>query len=264
MWLDESALIRKRDLVLDKRLVNAPGMLGFVPDLHRLPALAQFGAFVTAPISDRARKPAADRCCLPFPGGFLLHSGLQNPGIRQAIARFGRRWAAAPLPVIVTLLVDSPETLPRMLQRLEPIENLVAVMLGLPLEASPEVLQTVMAAAVGELPVVPCLAPEQIPVLLDPLAVLQPAAVHLTAPRGTLPLPDGRLVTGRLYGPAIFPLMLQAAKTLTARGLRVVAQGGVYTRAQLAAFFDLGAAAVALGGALWQVDYGDLFAGESD
>jgi dihydroorotate dehydrogenase len=263
MWLDESAPIRKRDLVLEKPLVNAPGTLGFVPDLHRLPALSQFGAFVTAPISYRARKPAANRCCLPFPGGFLLHSGLQNPGIHQAIARFGRRWAAAPLPVMVTLLVETPETLARMLQSLERLENLMGVILGLPPETSAEFLEEIMTAAAGELPVVPSLSPEQIPVLLAPLRSLEPAAVHLSAPRGTLPGPEGGWVSGRVYGPATYPLMLQAARTLVEAGLRVVAQGGIYSRAQMRAFLDLGTAAVAVGPALWQVDLGDLFVGES-
>ncbi|MFW5713111.1 MAG: hypothetical protein ACOCYU_00385 [Brevefilum sp.] len=87
MWLEEDVLIRKRDLTLVKPLVNAPGILGFAPDPHTMPFLEHLGAFITNPISRRPRQPAKNRCCTPFPGGFLLHTGWPNPGFSRTVAR---------------------------------------------------------------------------------------------------------------------------------------------------------------------------------
>ena len=258
MWLAEESPIRKQDLVLEKPFVNAAGMLGFAPDPHNMPFLDRLGAFITNPISRTPRKPAGNRACLPFPGGFLLHTGLPNPGINRVIRQYQRRWAAAPLPVIVHLLVEHPETLAEMIRKLEGLENILAVELGLPPDCTPENLNNFAAAASGELPAVICLGPEQIPVLLPALEALQPAGVHLTSPRGTLPGPDGELVSGRLYGPATFPVTLSTARVLVGAGLRVIVDGGVTKPEQAQALLDLGVTAVGLGSVLWGVIHLDM------
>lgn len=259
MWLDEDKPILKRDLVLTHPLVNASGTLGFVPDLRSQPAISRLGAFITNPISRRPRQPAGNRAYLPFSGGFLLHTGHPNPGITRAIGRFGRRWAGAPLPVIVHLLVESPGTLAEMVHKLEGLENILAVALGLPPGCDPAFLSAVMAAGAGELPLIPCLSPEQVPTLLEALTDLQPSALQLVEPRGALPSPDGEIITGRLYGPAIFPVMLAAARVLTNAGLGVIANGGVQAPWQVDALMRVGVTAVGLGSALWQVDPSSLF-----
>jgi dihydroorotate dehydrogenase (NAD+) catalytic subunit len=246
MWLDDDLTIRKQDLVLSQPFVNAAGMLGFTPDPHTMPFLNEMGAFITHPISRRPRVPAGNRCCLPFPGGFLLHTGLPNPGISRAVSRYRWAWANAPLPVIVHLLVETPEALVEMIHKIEGLENVLAIELGLSPECTPEALAEYMEAAIGELPAIPCLNPDQVPVLLSALKELAPTAVHLTLPRGTLPGPDGALVTGRLYGPAVFPQMLKAAQTLVDAGLQVIADGGGE------AMLSVGVTAVGLAESLWE------------
>jgi len=253
MWLAEDAPIRKQDLVLEKLFVNAAGMLGFAPDPHIMPFLGQLGAFITNPISRRPRKPAGSRCCLPFPGGFLLHTGLPNPGISRIIRQYRRRWAAAPLPIIVHLLAEEPGTLAEMIRKLEGLENVLAVELGLPPDCTPDQLREFLAAAEGELPAMVCLGPEQIPTLLPTLQELNPIALHLTQPRGALPGPDGVLISGRLYGPAVFPLMLNAAREVIKTGIPVIVDGGVYEKGQTQAFLDLGVLAIGLGNQLWGI-----------
>jgi dihydroorotate dehydrogenase (NAD+) catalytic subunit len=259
MWLDEEKPFLKRDLVLNQPFVNASGTLGFVPDLRAQPAIFRLGAFITNPISRGPRQPAANRVCLPFQGGFLLHSGHPNPGITRAIARYSRRWAGAPLPVIVHLLVESPGTLTEMVHKLEGLENILAVALGLPPGCDPGFLLAVMAAGAGELPLIPCLSPEQVPTLLEVLTDLQPTALHLVEPRGALPGPGGKIITGRLFGPAIFPVMLAAAQVLSGAGLRIIANGGLHAPWQVDAMMKAGATAVGLGSVLWQVDPPTLF-----
>lgn len=259
MWLDEDQSIAKRDLVLSHPIVNASGTLGFTPDLRGKPGLDNLGAFITNPISQRPRKPAANRAYLPFPGGFLLHTGLPNPGINRAIQRYRRRWATASLPIMVHILVEAPSALAEMVSKLEGLENVLAFELGLPPLCDPALLIAIMNAGVGELPVIPCLSPEQVPVLLDTLKDLQPTAVHLIEPRGALPDQGGDIVPGRLYGPGIFPVMLSAAQTLVSAGLRVIANGGVNARWQVDLLLDIGVMAVGLGSVLWEMDCADVF-----
>jgi dihydroorotate dehydrogenase (NAD+) catalytic subunit len=259
MWLAEEKPIHKQDLVLSKPFVNASGSLGFTPDHHDLDVLSHLGAFITHPISYRPRKPATKRAYLPFPGGFLLHTGLPNPGLTQSIRRFQRRWATAPLPVIVHLLVDDPRTLDIMIRKLEGLENLLAIELGLPPDCDAAMLSALMAAGMGELPLIPCLSPEQLPVLLEALEDLQPAALHLVEPCGALPDATGEIITGRLYGPAIFPVMLGAVQQLIRLGLHVFANGGVVARWQADVLLEVGVAAVGLVSILWQVDQDSFF-----
>ena len=259
MWLDEEKPISKQDVVLEMPFVNTAGSLGFYPNPNLMPFLPHLGAFITNPISFRSRQPAKNRRYLPYSGGFLLHTGLQNPGIHRAIARFKKRWENAPLPVIVPLLAEEPNSLAGMVRELESLENILAVELGLPPDCSPTTLGDFLIAASGELPAIVCLSPEQIPVLLATLADLHPAAVHLVSPRGALPSDEGEIITGRLYGPAIFPRMLQSAKTLVDAGLRVVADGGINAHWQAEALLDAGVMAVGLGSVLWQINPGGIF-----
>jgi dihydroorotate dehydrogenase len=254
MWLAEDAPIRKQDLVLEKPFVNAAGMLGFAPDQRATPLLDQLGAFVTNPISRRPRQVAGARSYLTYPGGFLLHTGLPNPGISAVIRHNKRRWAAAPLPVIVHLLAVAPDTLAEMVRKLEGLENVLALEIGLAPDCTPEQMEALFIAAAGELPVIISLGPQQLPVLLPAAKQLNPAALHLTAPRGTLPGADGELVAGRLYGPAILPLMLSAAREAIKSDLPVIVDGGVDEQAQADAFLEAGVWAVGLEAVLWGIN----------
>lgn len=254
MWLNEDAPIHKRDLFFSKPFVNSPGILGFAPDPHKMSFISNLGAFITHPISRKPRQPASNRACLPYPGGFLLHTGLPNPGITRTISRYKRAWAGAPLPVIVHLLFEDPGSLGEMIRKLEGLENVMAVELGLPPDCDPDELIKLMGAAMGELPVIPCLNPEQITVLGDTLSALNPAAVHIVEPHGVLPDSEGNLITGRLYGPGIFPTMLYASQKLLDAGFQLIVSGGISSKLQADTFLNTGVIALGLGSALWQVE----------
>jgi dihydroorotate dehydrogenase (NAD+) catalytic subunit len=254
MWLSDDISIYKRNLVLEKPFLNSAGTLGFAPDPHSMSFLLKLGAFVTNPISLKPRVPASNRTCLPFPGGFLLHTGHPNPGINRVIARYKNRWASAPLPVIVHLLVETPESLVDMIRKLEGLENIMAVELGLPPICTPQLLLQLMDASFGELPVILCLGPEQFPLLKETLSEISPSALRLTEPRGTLPDPKGELVSGRLYGPGIFPLMLNAAGQLKDSGHPLIVNGGIVNRSQAKVLLDMGVTAVGLGSLLWGIN----------
>lgn len=244
----------KGELVFEPPLLNAAGSLGFAPDPHHGVTLDGLGAFITSPISLAPRRPAGGRSCLPCPGGFLLHSGYPNPGLRRAVQQYGPAWERAGLPVLVHLLCRTPDEVRLMVGKLEGRPGVAGLELGLPPEAGAELARAMLQAALGELPVALRLPLERAAHLAQACldANLAPAAFSLGPPRGLLPAPGGGLVAGRLYGPAVFPLALAALRELVPLGLPVIGAGGVYQPAQAEAMLALGAAAVQLDAVLWR------------
>ena len=246
----------KYDLPLRSPLLNAAGSLGFAPDPHSPLDLSRLGAFVTNPVSSQPRTPAHGPRYLPFPGGFLLHTGHPNPGLSAVIRRCGERWGRAGLPVIVHLLAQSANDISSMLRRLETVEGVAGIELGLPSDVDTRAACTLAQAAGGELPVIVRLPMERAVELAPALAAQARqttiAAVSLAPPRGALPGPDGALVSGRLYGPAIFPLALAGLRVVLQTGLPVIGGGGVYTLQQAEAMLAAGAMAVELDTVLWR------------
>jgi dihydroorotate dehydrogenase (NAD+) catalytic subunit len=232
--------------------MNSAGTLGFAPEprLHR--ELGEMGAFLTNPISLLSRTPANGVRYIPFPGGFLLHTGFPNPGLETVLRRHVTRWERSSIPVIVHLLGQGIDELASMAMRLEGVPGVMGMELGFPKDASKELVRALVEAACGELPVIARLPVNQA-VELAPVAVAAGAmAVSLSAPRGALPLPGGRLVEGRLYGPALFPQALAAVRSLIQAGLPVIGAGGVYTQEQAQAMLAAGALAVQLDAVLWR------------
>ena len=210
------------------------------------------GAFITNPISLLARTPAHGPRYLSFPGGFLLHTGYPNPGLGSVIRRYARHWARSSLPVLVHLLAQKAGDVAEMVRKLESLEGVAGFEIGLPAEADAELVRDFARAAAGELPVVMRLPLDHAARLADGFERARLAAMSLAPPRGALPLPDGSLAQGRLYGPALFPQALAAVQALTRRGIPVIGSGGIYTPAQAEAMLQAGAIAVQLDAVLWR------------
>src|SRR6266536_4899020 len=248
----------KRDLYFSKPIMNAAGSLGFAPDLRAGIALDSLGAFVTNPFSLRPRRPAAEPEIMEYPGGFLLHTGLPNPGLRAGIKKYASRWDKSDLPIIVHLMADRPEETQRMVRMLEAQENVMAAELGFaPLLANDIILLT-LEMCLGEIPLIFSLPVEQI-LSLGPRLIQEGAqAISIAAPRGALPLtpvssPRGRgeLTTGRLYGPSLFPQTLGTVYSAAKIGLPIIGAGGVWTKENVEAMLSGGALAVQVDAVLW-------------
>ncbi len=158
---------------------------------------------MTNPISLRARKPTENPALIEYPGGFLLHTGLPNPGLTAAIKKYARRWADSRLPIIVHLMADTPEETAHMVQMLEELENIVAVELGFPPLLSDDFILSTVEMCLGELPLIVSLPAEQVLSLGPRVIQAGAAAISLGAPRGMIVLKDGQQVTGRLNGAAV-------------------------------------------------------------
>jgi dihydroorotate dehydrogenase (NAD+) catalytic subunit len=240
----------KRDLTFRKPLMNAAGTLGFAPELRAPVPWADFGAFVTNPLSLRPRSGAARPALIEYPGGFLLHTGLPNPGLAGALKKYARRWTDSPLPVIVHLMADRPEETQQMVERLEEVENVAAVELGFAPLLADDIISLVVEMCRGELPLIASLPAEQILGLGPRLMNEGAAAVSLAAPRGSLPR-NGMLISGRLFGPSLFPKSLDVVASAAKLGLPAIGAGGVYSNEQVETMLGAGALAVQVDAALW-------------
>ncbi len=187
--------------------MNAAGTLGFAPDRRAAVPWDVFGAFVTNPISLRPRTATRSPALIEYQGGFLLHTGLPNPGLAAVVHEQGKRWQASPLPVIVHLMADRPEETQAMVRELEGIENVAGLELGFAPLLADEIILICIDMSRGELPLIVSLPAEQV-LRVGPQAIERGAsAVSVAAPRGTLQR-DGQFISGRLYGPSLFPLAL--------------------------------------------------------
>lgn len=241
------------EVEFEKPLLNTAGSLGFIPDSRASIHFERFGAFVTNPISTRARKPANPPRLLDFPGGILLHTGHPNPGVSGAIKAFASSWARSPVPVIIHLLTGKPEDVRKAILRFEELENVLAVELGFEVDSSPVLVGNTVKLAIGELPVI-----AQIPLsrldLVESAIESGASAISLGPPRGTLPIPTGKYVSGRLYGPSIFPLALEAVRQLKQMKIKVIGAGGVEREAQVEDMLAVGAFAVQMDIGLWKAN----------
>jgi len=255
----------KRDLYFSKPLMNAAGSLGFAPDFRSLGdfgSLNGFGAFVTNPFSLRPRRPAAKPELIEYPGGFLLHTGLPNPGLNAGLKKYSAKWTRADSPIIVHLMADRPEETQRMVRMLESQENVMAAELGFAPLLADDIIMLTLEMCVGELPLIFSLPVEQV-LLLGPRLVQAGAqAISIAAPRGALysplPLGEGRvreLITGRLYGPSLFPKTLETVSNAAKLGLPIIGSGGVYSKENADAMLSAGALAVQVDAALWNPNF---------
>jgi dihydroorotate dehydrogenase (NAD+) catalytic subunit len=232
--------------------MNAAGSLGFASDVRSDISPESFGAFVTNAISVRARRAASGPRLFGFPGGVLLHSGHPNPGLSSVIKNYAAAWARSPLPVIVHLLSAKAEELHKALPRIEELENVLAIELGVEEEMTAAEVKELAFAASGELPLIIQLGLRRAAELAEAALEGGAAAISLGPPRGTLPGEDGALISGRLYGPAQFPQALAVVVELTKIGIPVIAAGGVETQLQGEALLAAGALAVQIDIALWK------------
>jgi dihydroorotate dehydrogenase len=250
----------KHDLAFDPPVMNAAGCLGFAPDVHGPMDWSELGAFVTNPISLTPRTPAHGKRYAVYPGGFLLHTGYPNPGLSQILRRHARHWSRSPLPVIVHLLARSADEVAKMTGKLENVEGVSGLEVGMVSDASADMVLAFTQAAKGELPVIIQLPMERCIELASGAIQAGAVAVSLAPPRGILPVQDGESVQGRLYGPAILPMALRVVHELTQLGIPTIGAGGIYTQEHKNAMQAEGALAIQLDSVLWRGAGYDLLA----
>jgi dihydroorotate dehydrogenase (NAD+) catalytic subunit len=239
------------DLDLSTPWMNAAGAVGFTPP-SRWPWPEPAGAWVTNPVSLAPRSPAENRRAVPIPGGALLHSGLPNPGLKAVMRQHVAHWGHSDLPAWVHVIGRSPDEIHQVVLRLEGIEGVAAIELGLA-DDLPGMEALIWAeAALGELPLVVHISLRRAcESWLGDLAKLGASAITLSAPRGVLGGPGGKLASGRLYGPALLPHVLAAVQEAQRWHLPVIAGAGVFSIEDGKTLLAAGAWGVQLDTLLW-------------
>jgi dihydroorotate dehydrogenase (NAD+) catalytic subunit len=242
----------KRDFYFSKPLMNAAGALGYFPNLRDFENLGDFfGAFVTNPFSLRPRLPTSKPAIIEYPGGFLLHTGLPNPGLKSGIRKYASKWDNSSLLIIVHLMADRPEETQQMVRILEDVENVMAVELGFAPLLADDIILLTLEMCLGELPLIFSLPVEQVLSLGSRLMDEGAQAISISAPRGALTGENGKVTTGRLFGPSLFPQSLDIVRNAAKIGIPIIGAGGVWTKENADAMLSVGAMAVQVDAALW-------------
>lgn len=231
---------------------NVAGMLGFSGGHSNLLDLSRFGAFISNPISFSPRRPCHPPRLLHFAGGFLLHTGHPNPGLSAIIRRQQRLWNELPCSLIIHLLGEEPREVAAMVEQLEDVEAVDAIEISFGETDSQLIREILLPALRSELPILANFPLNSDISPIQAAAEAGVAAISLGPPRGSLPGPEGQLVSGRLFGPGLWPYALGVVARLSSLiALPIIASGGLYSKSQIEIMLRAGAKAVQLDGILW-------------
>ena len=94
----------KHSLIVATPVLAAAGTLGFGDRYRDLLDLDKLGALTTNPVTVDAWKPARGTRIVPLDAGFLLHTGLPNPGLKRVVSQYRKTWARLSIPVVLHLV----------------------------------------------------------------------------------------------------------------------------------------------------------------
>lgn len=253
----ELAPNHKVGLSLTNPVMIASGCGGYGQAYQAWLNLSAFGAIVTNPITLRPRRGPNQPRVVETPGGFILRSGEQNPGVKKVIQQYQSFWTHLDTPMIAHLPADEPDDLRRTARALSGLETpqgqtvIAAIELGVPLMAKAHDVAR-WIAVIQEVSLLPLLVklPLDAPVELAAAAAeaYADALVIGAPPLGAAPALGGEgFITGYLYGPMLFNLALRQLQYLKGWvDMPVIAVGGIHAVAEAQAFLQAGAAAVQL------------------
>lgn len=245
----------KTGLTLKNPLMVASGFAGYGQQSYRpLLDIATFGAIVTNPITLRPRSGAPHPRFVETTGGLILETGLQNPGVKQVIQQYQKRWARLNTPLIVHLPADDSAEISRTARALANLRTrqgeplCAAIELGIPPETTPhEVYEQIQAVQFDcELPLFLKLPLTQALALLDDIPPEAIDGVVLGLPPiASAYSPSRAWVTGSLYGAGVHGLVMATLTTWVAHSdIPVIAAGGIHSPADVSAYLTAGAIAV--------------------
>ena len=247
----------KQSLIVSTPVMPAAGTVGFGDRYKALLDYEKLGAVVTNPVTVEPWRPASGTRIVPLGAGVLVHTGLPNPGLAKVISQNRRTWAGMPIPVILHLVGTSAARIRQAVELVDEVEEIAAVELGLgdDIEEA-EAIDLVDEASRMEKPLLVRLPFYECRQLALPVAEAGADALVMTAaPRGTArDRHTGRLVSGRIYGPLIKPMILRLVGRLRREvpaNLPIIASGGIHSPQDARDYMDAGAIAVQVDTATW-------------
>lgn len=211
----------KQDIIFDPPYMNAAGYCGFRPDPEVFSKNGNYGAFVSNPISYTSRKPAGGTRYLPTPGGFLLHTGLPNPGFYAVLKKYSAIWSRSEVPIILHLIAEEPGSIATMVRKLEEEGSVSGIELGFRHDHTIEAILDMIDAANGELPIIARVPTDITYNAVTDLKDSGAFAISLAPPRGIV-LDKGKAISGRLQGPCLHPRIMQTIVELQGSGLNLI------------------------------------------
>jgi dihydroorotate dehydrogenase (NAD+) catalytic subunit len=246
----------KNSLLLETPVMPAAGTVGYGDSYRDLIQFEKLGALVTNPVTYAPWSPATGTRVVALDAGMLVHTGLPNPGLSKILGKYRALWSSMPLPIIVHLVASTVEHVRKSASRIDAENAVDAIELGLNDDMSWKEAEAFVKAAVGntEKPVLARLP------LQDAYEIAQASAdagagalVVAAPPRGTARDPQsGRLVSGRVYGPLVKPMVLRVVGQLVNRiDIPIIGAGGIHSAQDARDFIDAGARAVQVDTLTW-------------
>jgi dihydroorotate dehydrogenase len=154
--------------------------------------------------------------------------------------------------VIVHIIAQEMRDAVAMVERLEYLDGVMGVELGIPPGADEDLTYALVSSTVGELPLIVRLPIAGTERLSEAAVTAGATALSLGPSRAALPDLEGSMTSGRLYGPSLYPHAMLALQSLEGCGVPVIVAGGFYNADQVKAALTAGAAAVQLDAVLWR------------
>jgi len=249
----------KEELILDPPFLPAPGF-GPLGEAAFPPATDGFGALVTVPWP-LTSAPVTPPVLRETVAAALYQPRRPANRLTHWIERLHRRWrtlVAAGKPLLFALEIGpdatTAATVERIFQRLPEVGGFwLTPAPDLPLAAYS---QSVAAAKGCGLPVLAALPLDATPAWYVALVTAGADMIIVGAPpMGEWPDGTGQFAPGRLYTPALLPIVCRAlrrARTTIGEGIPLIAAGGIHRREDVEICREAGAAAYVLDGVLWR------------
>ncbi len=247
----------KYSLALDTPVMPAAGTVGFGDNYKKLVNYEKLGAVVTNPVTIEKWNPATGTRLVSLDAGVLVHTGLPNPGLNRVVKQYRAVWAKLPVPVIMHLVGTTVDHMERAGRRLDEVEQIDAVEIGLNDDISEDdAFALIEAAAKMEKPVLVRLPFYDTYRIAETVVEAGADALIVSgAPRGTArDNHSGKLVSGRVYGPLVKPMTLRMVGRLRrqiAKEIPIIGSGGIHSPQDARDFIEAGAVAVQVDTATW-------------
>jgi dihydroorotate dehydrogenase (NAD+) catalytic subunit len=246
----------KNSLTLETPMMPASGTFGYGDVYRDFVNVEKLGAIVTNPITYEPWNPAAGTRVVPLDGGILMHTGLPNPGLNKALKRYRNLWTMLPLPIILHLVATTADHVRKSAARLDGEDSIDAIELGLNDDVTWRQADEFVRAAVEKTdkPVLVRLPLGDANEIADAVQDAGAGALVIAAPpRGTARDPiTGRLVSGRIYGPLVKPIVLRMVGQLVRRiKIPLIGAGGIHSTQDARDYLEAGARAVQVDSVTW-------------